>query len=215
MEQQLNTLIVTGEANKSFTPDQIRIHLHHEEKRQTYAETLTALMDKTKEIKEDAIRAGLSGADVKTLSFKVEPHYESYRDAKGDYKKRFDGYAGYANFSIDLPFDNASLSKTLTCLSIKDVSFSYMLSDPLAAKDEVTALAVSIAVNRANVIAKAAGITLGPIQNIDYGVRRVHIDYDEPRVYECACANGPAPEIDITPEDLSMSDNVTITWAIA
>ena len=77
-------------------------------------------------------------------------------------------------------------------------------------------LAVKAAVKKAEILAKAAGETLGEILNIDYSYGRVEFEYDRGMVYECSkpMIVGSAPEIDIDPEELEIKDTVNIIWAL-
>ena len=95
------------------------------------------------------------------------------------------------------------------------IGFSYRLSKPEEAKEEVMALATKAAIRKANLIAEAASIELGEIVNVDYPVKEISISYARHMMADCYCApNIEGPEIDITPQDLTISDNVTTIFSI-
>ncbi len=58
----------------------------------------------------------------------------------------------------------------------------------------------------------AAGVTLGDLIQIDYSWSEIHI---QPRLKVCEMAiESSSPAYDITPEDVDVSDSVTVIWAI-
>ncbi len=79
--------------------------------------------------------------------------------------------------------------------------------------------AVADAREKATVLSQSAGVVLKDIQTIDYSWGEVRF---ESRLMECASGGAcysPAPEgcydMDIEPDDIDASDNVTVVWEIA
>lgn len=216
---QEKTLTITGEATKAFAPDTIVVSIEHSQVFDSYEKGITHLAERTKETREKIVQAGLEGDSLKTNYFEVEPHYERYRDSKGDYRERFVGYRAFARFQVAFSFDNKTLSGLLNALKGTEdkISFGYRLSNPDSAKEEVMALAAKAAIRKAGIIAEAASITLGDILNIDCSVKKINVEYDDRRMmcFDCASMPGSSePEIDITPNDLSVTDSVTIIYAL-
>ena len=216
---QEKTLTITGEATKAFAPDIIVVSIEHSQVFDSYEKGISHLAERTKETREKIIQAGLNGDSLKTNYFEVEPHYERYRDSKGDYRDRFVGYRAFVRFQVAFNFDNKSLSKLLGTLKGTEdgISFGYRLSNPDFAKEEVMALATKAAIRKAGIIAEAASIALGEIINIDYSIKKINVEYDDRRMmfFDCAAPSGSNnPEIDITPNDLTVTDSVTIIYAL-
>ena len=215
---QEKTLIIVSKASKSFAPDIIVISLSHSKVFLRYEDALKEVATRTKEIQGKVIEAGLEASSVKTTDFSVDPDYESYKDKDGNYKKRFVGYRNKARFDIALPFDNALLSKLLgTLVSLEDtISFSYRLSKVEEAQDEVMQLAVKAAIRKARLIAEASAINLGEIQKIDYSVEEIDVHYRNHMLMADCCTAKAAGAIDveIAPEDLTLSDQVNVVFGI-
>lgn len=212
------TIRITGEARKAFAPDLINVSLDHSKLFATYEEALNEVAAKTKILRQKVIEAGLDGETLKTTDFAVEPAYESYKDANGNYRKRFIGYENKASFEICFPLDNAVLSSLLGKLqdSQDKMDFSYRLSNPEEAQEEVMALATKAAIRKASIIASSASVSLGEIQSIDYSVEEIRVQYQRYALKECYSADCTgSPEVDITPRDLTFEDSVTIVFAIA
>ncbi|MDY6393182.1 MAG: SIMPL domain-containing protein [Bacilli bacterium] len=213
------TLIITGKATKSFAPDTIRVSIEHKRIFESYDEAVIHLTKRTKETRDRVIQAGLDGEALKTCHFEVEPHYKRYRDPKGEYREELIGYRAFIRFEVDFCFDSKNLSSFLSSVrETKDsVSFSYRLSNPEGAKEEVMALATEAAIKKAKIIAKTASISLGDILNIDYSVKKDCFQFQRFEMLGCDCCSAPEtqePEIDITPNDLTVSDSVTLVYAI-
>ncbi len=213
------TIRITGEGSKEFKPDQINICLDYKSVLPTYDEALAKAAEYTRLIKAKALEAGAEEGSVRTSSFDVSPSYESYTDKDGSHHNRFRGYGAGVDFTITIPLDNKLLSRVL--FALKDYagrfSLGYSLKDKEKAKEEVTALAVASARKKAELLASAAGEKLGELLSIDYSYGRVHFDYG---FREGICCNleskfSLAPEIEIDPEDLAVSDTVNIVWALA
>ncbi len=216
MEQR--TIRITGEGSKKFKPDQTRISLSYKMLLPTYDEALEKAAAFTRHIKAKTLEAGVREGDVRTSSFEVSPSYEYYTDKKGNRHSRFKGYAADVGFAITIPFDNKLLSNVL--FTLKDYAgefrIGYSLKDREKAKEEVTSLAVESARKKAELLASAVGEELGEILSIDYSYGRVEVDYGyrEGMCYSITNKFSDAPEMEIDPEDLTISDTVNIVWRL-
>ncbi len=211
------TLTITGQASKSFAPDLIQVSLEHTRVFPEYAEVVNEVSERTGYLRGLVNQAGLDGKKLKTSDFSVEPEYETYKDDQGNRRRKLIGYRNHATFEITFPLDNDVLSKLLGEIreSEDHINFSYRLSDVEAAREEVLVLASEAALHKAEVIAKATGVRLGDIQTLDYSVKRIRIDYDtHPYMQRMCGADAANPEIDITPEDLTITDSISMVIEI-
>ena len=99
-----------------------------------------------------------------------------------------------------------------------DFRLSYTVKDPEASKNQLLGKAVADARAKAEVLTKAAGVSLKDIKNIDYSWGEIQ--------FECAPMNrnmfcnkvmadgAGAFDMDIEPDDISVSDTVTVVWEI-
>lgn len=172
-----------------------------------------------KKIKEIVERAGLNDRELKTVKFDVDSKYESYREKNGNYKSRLVGFQYTQKFYIQFPYDNIQLSKILYELSHCDVnvefSIKHTVKDITAVKNELLSKAVQDSKNKAEILSKASGVTLGDIINIDYSWGEIEI-YSEPIQNYCLAESTISEpyDIDIEVDNIDVRDTVTIVWEI-
>ena len=160
----------------------------------------------------------------KILNLSIDPEYESYQE-KGHYKQRFIGYRFSHVLKIEFPSDNDRLGSVLYALarSPLDPEFriSYTVADPEAAKNELLGRAVKDAAQKAEVLSRAAGVSLKEILSVDYSWGQINFDVtpmnrmmadESVMLAKAAPAGGYA--LDIEPDDIEVSDTVTVVWAI-
>ena len=80
--------------------------------------------------------------------------------------------------------------------------------------------AVTDAKVKADVLSKASGVCLGEIVTIDYSWAEIDFvsrPMDKLMLEECcirSCEPDEAYDIDINPDDIDVTDNVTVVWGI-
>ena len=220
----MRTIRVTGKGNLKVHPDMTRITLELEGQYPNYDETLRHSSEDTEHLKDVLSKFGFERSDLKTLQFNVDTVYESYK-YKDSYKQRFVGYRFNHTLKFEFESDNNRLGKILYALancSVKpEFRISYTVKDPEAAKNELLGKAVTDSKEKAAVLTAAAGINLGNIQSIDYSWGEIDFVYSPMNRYmECsdACMQAPIAEkgfaMDIEPDDIDVSDTVTVVWEI-
>ena len=190
-----------------------------------YGETLRHSSQDTERLKDVLSAFGFERSDLKTLNFNVETEYESYKD-KGTYKQRLIGYRFTHMMKVEFPSDNDRLGKVLyalaNCPLKPEFRLSYTVSDPEATKNDLLGKAVTDAKEKASVLTQAAGVTLKDIQSIDYSWGEIDFEYrpmnrmlmaDEYLARPMA-AESPSYDMDIEPDDIEVSDTVTVLWEI-
>lgn len=155
-------------------------------------------------------RAGIADKDMQTSNFSVQPQYAT--DKNGNTLRDITGYqvSNTVNVRVD---DLSKIGPTLDALvssganSIGDIAFT--IKDPKPLMAQARAAAVADAIGRAQTLARAAGVTLGPITSISEN------GYSEPRpMYRMATmAAAPAPT-PIAAGEESVTAGVSITWSI-
>lgn len=216
----MKTIRVTGIGSVSVKPDTTSLRITFGGIYKDYEETVRQSAEKTKILREAIEKSGLPGEALKTKDFSIESEYESYRDYNNDYKKRFLGYKFYHRTQIQFPKDNKMLGRILYELSLCSVkvefSIDYTVKDKDAVKKEVIKRAVENSREKAGIMAIAAGVSLGEVQSIDYSwgeidIRTSPVDKLEVRK---SYALEPSYEIDIEPDDIDLTDTVTMVWEI-
>lgn len=221
----MRTIRVTGKGQIKVKPDTTRITMSLEGTWPEYGETLRHSSQDTERLKDVLSAFGFERSDLKTLNFNVETEYESYKD-KGTYKQRLIGYRFTHMMKVEFPSDNDRLGKVLyalaNCPLKPEFRLSYTVSDPEAAKNDLLGKAVTDAKEKASVLTQAAGVTLKDIQSIDYSWGEIDFEYrpmnrmlmaDEYLARPMA-AESPSYDMDIEPDDIEVSDTVTVLWEI-
>ena len=220
----MRTIRVTGKGQIKAKPDMTRIRITLEGVMPEYDKTLKASADDTELLKGIMEDMGFKRKDLKTLSFNVDTENESYKDKNGNWKSKFIGYRYRHIIKVEFPSDNKRLGRILYALANNnilhsDFSFSFFVKDVEASKNELLGKAVEDARAKAEVLTKSAGVSLQEIVSIDYSWGEIDFEISPMReglmLSECEMASPAASyDIDIEPDDIEMSDTVTVVWQI-
>ena len=217
----MRTIRVTGKGKIKVKPDMTRLTITLEGMYRDYGETLKHSSEDTDALKELMTQFGFEKSDLKTLNFNVNTEYESYRE-KDVYKQRFLGYKYVHVLKLEFESDNDRLGKILYALANSEIHpefrISYTVKDPEASKNELLGKAVKDAKAKASVLADASGVALKDIQNIDYSWGEINFEVEPMRkdmIFESRCmlAEG-SYDMDIEPDDIEVTDTVTVVWEI-
>ena len=218
----MRTIRVTGKGQIKVRPDTTRIIMSLEGLYKDYNETLRLSSQDTETLKDILSGFGFEKSDLKTLNFSVDTEYESYKDRDGSYKQRFTGYRYRHMLKVEFDSDNVRLGKILYALANGNVRpefrISYTVKDPEATKNTLLGKAVKDAREKASVLTEAAGIGLKDIQSIDYSWGEIDFEYrpmDGGILAErCMAEPTAAYSLDIEPDNIEVSDTVTVVWEI-
>ncbi len=218
----MRTIKVTGAGRLKLKPDLTRIIITLSGKPGEYADTLRRSSEDTETLRGMFRGLGFADTDLKTVNFSVDPEYEGFEE-NGVYKQRFTGYRFTHSMKIEFGSDNEMLGRILCALAKSPVDpefrIVYSVKDPERSKKELLSRAVSDSAEKAAVLADAAGVTLRDIQSIDYSWGDTSFE-SRPlnRVMAAgfkAAVNEESFDMNIEPEDISVSDTVTVIWEIA
>ena len=214
------TIRVTGKGKIKVKPDMTRITLTLEGAYPEYDETLRKSSESTDKIKDLLSDFGFERNDLKTLNFSVDTDYESYRE-KGEYKQRFIGYKFNHVLKVEFDSDNKRLGKILYglahCPLHPEFRISYIVKDAEAAKNELLGKAVKDAKEKAIVLTKAAEVNLKDILSIDYSWGEINFEVnpmDKMMLCDSCIDSDDSYDLDIEPDDIDISDTVTVVWEI-
>ena len=219
----MRTINVTGKGKITVKPDTTRIYITLDGLTPEYGETLKMSADDTKQLKDLLAQFGFKHSDLKTLNFYVDTDYKSVKQEDGSYKSVLAGYKYCHRMKVEFPSDNALLGKLLyalaNCELRPDLGIGYTVADREAAKNELLGKAVADAKAKATVLAQASCVTLGDIQHIDYSWGSINFEYRPMDRMLMNCVEGAkvheSYDIDIEPDDIDVTDDVTIVWEIA
>lgn len=217
------TIRVTGKGKISVKPDTIRLRISLEGTFREYDDALRHSTDSAELLKGMFEGLGYDRKALKTVLFNINTEYESYQDRDKSWKRRFKGYKYTHRMKLEFPADNIRLGKILYelahCPVSPEFSVEYTVADPEAAKNELLGEAVKDSMAKAGILAAAANVKLGNIVNIDYSwgeVDFVSRPLEELSLRCCEDACEPTSyNMDIEPDNIDMSDTVTVVWNIA
>ena len=214
----MRTIRVTGKGNLKVRPDMMRLLITLGGVCPDYAEAINRSTAETEELRALLVEQGFQSTALKTLSFDINSAYESYRDENNDYKRKFIGYNYNHDLKVEFLSDNELLGKTLFALGKSKLApefrICYTVSDPDAAKNELLGKAVQDAMKKAEVLAKAAGLSLGAIQSMDYSWGEISMEV-RPMSNTLMSPSDTPCDMAIEPDDIEVSDTVTVVWEIA
>ena len=218
----MRTIRVTGKGNLKIRPDMMRITVTLTETEKEYAKALERSSESTNKLKELLSRFGFERADLKTLGFNVDTEYEGYTE-NNQYKQRLVGYRYRHTMKVEFDSDNDRLGKVLYALANSDLNpefnISYTVKDKEAAKNGLICKAVSDAKEKAAALTKAAGVILKDIQTIDYSLGEPNLETRPmnrlmaAKAVSADCAKESCA-VDMEPDDITVSDTVTVIWEI-
>ena len=201
----IKTVKTEGTGSLSLKPDLIRLNMTISGVRPEYDAVMQMSAEQSGALTECFRGIGFKDEDIKTRKFSISTEYENRRDSDGNYDRIFVGYSFRQELWIEFDADNAMLGRVLTALSKCPESASLELLDNAVAdarrKAERLAKAASM-----NGIMKAQEIVASGCEP-DMVVR----PFGNMMLAKCA-AESASP--DITPEDINISDTVTVVWQI-
>ena len=125
---------------------------------------------------------------------------------------------------LEFPSDSERLGKILYALAQSgtdpECHIAFTVADKESAKELLLACAVKDASAKAEVLAGAAGVTLGDLQNIDYSWGELNFyarPMESPLMAKGMAVNESARDsidLDINPGDVQLSETVTLVWEI-
>lgn len=153
------------------------------------------------------------GKDVlKTDALTVDQQYD-YRDNE----RIFKGYCCHCTANIDMPLSSEALNAVLDAAASfgrgTTFSVSFTVKDKDALAGEALSAAVRDAFDKAQIIASAAGVKLGAVQEIC----PADIIRTEPRRNTEAVAfamRAAAPQPEYVPDDIKINARVRVVWEI-
>ena len=217
------TIRVTGKGKLSVKQKMIRLRISIEGIYEEYDDTLRKSSDCVEILKDLIEKMGYERKELKTLYFNIDTEYESYQARDKSWKRRFKGYKYVHRMKLEFLADNKRLGKILYALAHCSVSpefsIEYTVADPEKSKNELLAAAVKDSQAKASVLTEEAGVNLGKIINIDYSwgeidfvsrpLQEMSLRCCEPE--ECESASY---DMDIEPDDIDISDTVTVIWGL-
>lgn len=216
---ETRAITVTGKGSVTLTPDVTRISLIIKGLRQTYNDTFEVASQNNAALKRCLSKLKINESELKTTHFDIEKYYKSQKDESGHYENIFIGFQLDQQLKIDIGIDNILLGNLLKEIGLHvpdvEIEIGYTVKDPRPAELRMVEKAVKDAKEKAEVMAKAANSELGNVISITYAWSELSIYTKTRNIHNCKEALcEPNTSLDITPDDLGASDNVTVVWEL-
>lgn len=157
---------------------------------------------------------------AKTVRFNIEDYTENEYDDDDHYiGKKENGFMLEQRIKIDLPIDNYLVNCIVRgvgkFIPSAQINIGYTLQDARPSQLKMLARAVSDARDKAKIMAEAGGCTLGKVVSIDYRHQNIHVMSQARNIHSNTEAKASTPgSLDITPDDLVISDTVDVTFEL-
>lgn len=219
MNEKLIT--VTGKGAIHVVPDVTRVELTLQSIHDTYEDAYAQAKSNTERLSQIMKEVALDVTLPKTIRLDIDKKTQNEYDKFGNFKsKKFIGFELDHKVRIDLGMDNVLLNNIIKrigkMLKQAEISIGYTVRDPRPSQLKMLERAVKDAKEKATIMAKACDCKLGLVKEINYSVQELHV-YSQARMIhgadEAMCCNEES--LDITPEDLVVSDDVTVVWYLS
>lgn len=209
-------LQITGKGKLAISPDLAIIAFEVKAHDWEYEKSIQHLNDKVEQLRRILEQEKLDRKQLKTKDFNV--HRDSAWNKKTE-KSEFNGFKASHSLEIELPLEqeliNRLLSKIAANLDDLDFRINFGVKDSETWHQKLLKNAIQKAKESAALIAEASGVQLREIIDIDCTIREIQIrsrSYDY-RVYETENLYEAATP-DFEPDDIDVTESVTITWRI-
>lgn len=204
-----NLITVNGHAHLSIAPDVILLELTIDKIFDSYETAYKTAETNIAHLHAQVEKCGLDKSLLKTTNFSIA---KSYYSVFGN-KQKLEGLKLSQNLQIEIEVDNELLTALVhglgECLSDVELNITYAVKDPQQYKLKMLEYAVKDAKEKAQVMAAAAGCSLGQVESID-SQESNHFWY---RAHRCALPQGMlGSKLDLNPVDIDENESVIVRW---
>ena len=201
------TITVTGRGEITLCPDTAKLTMELREEGAGHAAVTDACGARAELLLSALEKAGIDRKEVRTLSLRVDARYETTDGAR-----TFAGYTAVQRLQLLCSADAGTLAPILEAARTSDadplLSLDYTVRDLQSYRAKLLSLAVEDAADKAEIIAEAAGVKLEKLLSVSYA-QPVAMPMRTLRM----AARGDFGA-DLTPEDVTLSDEVTAVYEI-
>jgi hypothetical protein len=201
------TISVTGTGSVEATPDMATLMIGVTTQAETAAEALAANTAATDAVIARLTASGVEARDMQTSNLSINPNWTGYDSST----PTISGFVASNMLTVrvrKLETTGAVLDAAVTDGANTLNGLTFGLADPEPAYNEARKEAVADARAKAELLAAAAGVTLGPILAMSDGGAMT----DPAPMHREAVASAPVP---VVGGELGLIANVSVTYAIA
>ncbi len=204
----LRTISMTGHGEMRAVPDQVQINAGVTSSAATAAAALAANTARMKGVFDTLRKMGVPERAIQTINFSVSPQYTG---GANNERPRLTGYQVNNEVSVrldDVSKLGAALDALVTAGANQMNGINFSIREPAPLLEKARAAAVADARARAETYAKAAGVTLGPVQSINEG------GAEPPRPMYKVMAMSADRSVPVAAGEESVTADVSIVWEI-
>jgi uncharacterized protein YggE len=211
-----HVLTVSGQGEVRAVPDEAQLSAGVTTQAKTAAEALAANSTAMTEVFKALRKRDIPEKSISTSNFSITPQHPAYRQDMPDQdRQKIIGYQVSTQVTVVLD-DTSKVGATLDALVASGANqasgVSFNIRDPKPLMAQARQEAVKDAMAKAQTLAKAAGVSLGPILSIGEGG-----GMGPQPMYERALkvsAMAAAPPTPMAAGEQTVTANVSITWEI-
>ena len=208
---QLYTITIEGEGKVTAVPDIAQISLGLQTDKATVTEAQRENTDKVNKIVSDLKALGIEGKDIKTDNYSVYPRYDWT-----DGKQVLRGYTVTQSLSVkirNLDSIGTVLEKSAADGANQVGGLNFTIDEPETLKQQAREKALEQAKQKAEALAKIAGVKLGRLVSFNENSSGYPI-YARTDMMKSAPVAGEAAVPDIQPGSQDIIVDVTVTYEV-
>lgn len=212
------TLVITGKGKLAVDPDVVIVKFPIGCLDVNYGVAVNELNNLVDKLRKAVSLCGMDEKELKTIDFRVDTVKQWNKKTEAS---EFVGFKAQHDLSIEFPLDNSVTNKLITSFIELDLNVEFKIRFSVKDKERCLEALIENAIlnakNKAHIIAKASAIKLKEIVNINYSFADIYfhsdtsLEYSNVESYERESATSFP---DITPAEINLAENVTITWRI-
>lgn len=215
---EASTIRVTGTGSVHVVPDVTRLDVEVRRIFKTYDEAYECVKENSAWMVKILEYNKQPGKLAKTIFLDISDNMVSKYDKNGNhigYKK--EGYSLHQRIKVDVGMDNVLVNNIVKgvgkFIAEAQINIGHTQRDPRPTQLKMLERAVTDAKEKAQIMAKALGRELGEVKSIVYGEMHVEVFSEARKIYNNEEASASTPgSLEITPDDLAISDNVEVEW---
>ena len=208
------TITVTGTGRLSLPPDTIQMHLTLTAKHPEYAAAMQEADRRFSALQTALGGAGIPAEQLRTEHYHVDTEYQHLPDENGNYRQVFTGYICRHTLMLELELDLKQLGRILSAAEQSgaepEFGIAFTLRDQDAVHEKLLKLAAEQARRDAEILASAAGASLGSLVAVRY-----RDDTPQPAVGGVMLrAAKMCDAAAITPEKITSEESAGFVWEL-
>ncbi|MEO1537732.1 MAG: SIMPL domain-containing protein [Pseudomonadota bacterium] len=207
-QEDMRQIVVSAEGSVQAIPDMATVTVGVSREQPTASEAMQAMASAAQAVFEDVTSAGIEARDVQTSSISLNPVW----NAAGSRPAQIRGYAAATMVTVrvrELDALGALLDSVVGKGANQLNGLNFGIADSAPLEREARTNAVREARAKAETLAEAAGVVLGPVQSImEGGAARAPAPMMRGAMVEAAA-------VPIASGELDVRISVTVTYAIA